>query len=213
MKKKWKWALLSQLLIVSVGSTLAQSEGIYTCVDKVGRKLTADRPILECMDREQRILNPSGSVKSIITPPKTVKELADLEVQKKKEVEIHAQIEEEKKRDRALIGRYPNKEAHDKVRVQALAEVGQARATANIRMSELMLQRDKIAVELEFFNKEPESTPISLRRRAEENTRNISEHRQFMAYQDKEVERVNTRFDEELARLKLQWAQRATLSK
>ncbi|OYX12745.1 MAG: DUF4124 domain-containing protein, partial [Acidovorax sp. 32-64-7] len=27
---------------------------IYTCVDRQGRRLTADRPIAECLDREQR---------------------------------------------------------------------------------------------------------------------------------------------------------------
>ncbi|WP_432214584.1 DUF4124 domain-containing protein, partial [Salmonella enterica] len=36
--------------------------GIYTCVDAKGRKLTADRPILDCIDREQKELNASGQV-------------------------------------------------------------------------------------------------------------------------------------------------------
>jgi hypothetical protein len=73
-----------------------------------------------------------------------------------------------------------------------------------------MAQRDKIATDLEFYKKEPETAPMPLRRRAEENTRNISEQRQFMAHQDQEVVRVNARFDEELTRLKPQWAQHAT---
>src|SRR5436190_9468818 len=41
----------------------SQSEGIYTCVDSKGRRLTADRPIAECTDRVQKELNPSGTVK------------------------------------------------------------------------------------------------------------------------------------------------------
>lgn len=203
-----RWGLTPPLLLVVMAAAVAQSPGIYTCVDKAGRKFTADRPILECMDREQKILNPSGSVKAILTPPKTAKELADLEAQKKKNAEIQAQLEEEKKRDRALIGRYPNRSAHDTMRAQTLTEVDQAREVALHRMKELMSQRDAIAVDLEFYKKDPGAAPLSLRRRAEENTRNISEQRQFMARQDQEVVRVNARFDEELVRLKPQWAQR-----
>ena len=93
-----RWGLTPPLLLAVMGAAVAQSAGIYTCVDKAGRKFTADRPILECMDREQKILNPSGSVRSILTPPKTEKELADLVAQKKKDTEIQAQLEEEKKR-------------------------------------------------------------------------------------------------------------------
>jgi hypothetical protein len=199
---------LASWLMIAMGETLAESQGIYTCVDKFGRKFTADRPIPECMDREQKILNPSGTVKSIVPPPKSEKELAELAAQKRKDAEIQAQLEDEKKRDRALIARYPNKAAHDKSRAEALKEISAVRAIALSRVKELMAQRDKIAAELEFYKKEPEAAPASLRRRAEENTRNTSEQRQFMAHQDQEEVRTNARFDEELTRLRPQWAMR-----
>ena len=199
--------------MVAMGEARAQSQGIYACVDRLGRKLTSDRPIAECMDREQKILNPSGTVKSILSPPKTAKELADQEAQNKKERQDQAQMEEDKKRDRALINRYPNKAAHDKERAEALAEISRGRESAVNRVKDLTVQRDKIAAELEFYAKEPEKAPLALRRRAEENTRNISEQRQFMAHQDKEVVRMNARFDEELTRLKPQWAMRESAFK
>lgn len=210
MQARWTGALPTFWLMVVMGEALAQGQGIYTCVDKIGRKFTADRPIPECMDREQKILNPSGTLKSIVTPPKSEKELADIAAHKRKDTEIQARLEEEKKRDRALIGRYPSKAVHDKTRVEALKDISAVREIAVRRVKELMVQRDKIAAELEFYKKEPGTAPASLRRRTEENTRNISEQRQFMAHQDQEVVRVNARFDEELARLKPQWAQRAT---
>ncbi|HYJ98195.1 MAG TPA: DUF4124 domain-containing protein, partial [Burkholderiaceae bacterium] len=34
----------------------------YTCVDSKGNKRSSDRPIPECSDREQRVLNKDGSV-------------------------------------------------------------------------------------------------------------------------------------------------------
>lgn len=213
MKTRGAGVLLASWLMVTMGGALAQSQGIYTCVDKIGRKLTADRPISECMDREQKILNPSGTVKSIVSPPKSEKELAELAAQKRKDAEIQAQLEEEKKRDRALISRYPKRAVHDKTRAEALREINAVREIAVARVKELMVQRDKIAAELEFYKKDPETTPVNLRRRAEENTRNISEQRQFMVHQDQEVVRTNARFDDELTRLRPQWALRESASK
>ena len=40
---------------------------IYSCVDANGRKLTSDRPIAECANRDQKLLNADGSVK--VVPP------------------------------------------------------------------------------------------------------------------------------------------------
>jgi len=40
----------------------------YTCVDSTGKKRSSDRPIPECSDREQHVLNKDGSVKRVIPP-------------------------------------------------------------------------------------------------------------------------------------------------
>jgi len=213
MTTGFRQALLAPWLILAMGEALAQGQGIYTCVDKVGRKFTADRPIVECMDREQKILNPSGSVKAVMPPPKSEKELEAIAIQKRNATEIQAQQEEEKRRDRALISRYPNKAAHDKTRLEALKEVSAVREMAVNRVKELMAKRDKIAEELEFYKKSPETVPANLRRRVEENTRDTEAQRQFIIRQDQELVRVNARFDEELTRLRPQWAMRDGTSK
>ena len=48
--------------------------GIYTCIDAHGRRLTSDRPILSCIDREQRELNSSGTTRRVIPPTLTAAE-------------------------------------------------------------------------------------------------------------------------------------------
>jgi len=40
----------------------------YTCVDSKGNKRSSDRPIPECSDREQRVLNKDGSLRRVIPP-------------------------------------------------------------------------------------------------------------------------------------------------
>ena len=68
----------------SVG--LAQA-AIFTCVDAQGRRITSDRPIAACMDREQRELSSSGSVKRVIPPEPTAEERATLDAKRKADAE------------------------------------------------------------------------------------------------------------------------------
>jgi hypothetical protein len=70
----WLGRVAAGLVLAMFGGSLwAQGAAgpipqIYTCTDASGRKLTSDRPIMECSDREQTILNPSGTVKARIGP-------------------------------------------------------------------------------------------------------------------------------------------------
>ena len=66
--------VLFAAMVVASGGVRAQS--IYTCVDAKGNKRTADRPIAECSDREQRVLGKDGTVKRIVPPTQTPNERA-----------------------------------------------------------------------------------------------------------------------------------------
>ena len=187
----------------------AQSQAIYTCVDSKGRKLTADRPIADCVDREQRLLNPSGTLKATVGPTLTAKERAELEARQRREAEERERQVEEKRRERALLVRYPNKATHDKERDEAVAQIGVVRKAALNRVNELNRQRDSLGTELEFYKKDPTKVPPSLRRQMDDIAHSLEVQARFIADQDAEIVRVNARFDEELVRLKQLWAQRS----
>ena len=82
------------LAIAAQADAVAQTQtpvaGIYTCVDARGRKLTSDRPIPECNDREQKVLNPSGTVKSKLGPTLTAQERSEVEAKEKLVLEDQA---------------------------------------------------------------------------------------------------------------------------
>ncbi|OYU93352.1 MAG: hypothetical protein CFE45_20960 [Burkholderiales bacterium PBB5] len=60
---------LTALLLAGIAMPVVQAaDGIYTCVDAQGRKLTSDRPIPDCVTREQRLLNKDGSVRGVLPP-------------------------------------------------------------------------------------------------------------------------------------------------
>lgn len=195
-------------LLAGLTSTYAQqtvTQGIYTCVDARGRKLTSDRPIAECRDREQQILNPSGTVKDRVGPTLTARERQEQEVKDKLAREERALQLEEKRRDRALLVRYPSKVVHDRERAEALNQIGVVRHAAQNRVGELLRQRTAINAEMEFYKKDPNKAPPSVRRQVEEVTNSLGVQERFIADQEAEIKRVNERFDEELVRLKQLW--------
>lgn len=195
------------------GAIWAQSapvSGIYTCVDVNGRKLTSDRPIPECLDREQKVLNPSGTLKQKVAPSMTAAERAAQEAKEKKLLEEQNRITEEHRRDRALLIRYPNKSVHDKEREEALAQIAAVSKAASTRLVELAAQRKKLDDEMEFYKKDPSKAPQNLKRQVEDNIRSVEVQKHFITDQDDESKRVNGRFDDELARLKQLWAAAAT---
>jgi hypothetical protein len=199
------------LLACSALPALASLEGgIYTCVDARGRKLTSDRPIPECANREQRLLNPSGTVRAIIPPPLTGPERAALEARQRREAEERARQAEEKRRERALLVRYPNRSVHDKERAEALAQISVVRQAAMNRVKELQRQRKELDTELEFYAQDPSKVPPSLRRLMEENEKSLAVQERFIVDQEAEMGRVNARFDEELVRLQQLWSQIGT---
>ena len=186
--------------------------GVYTCVDAKGRKLTADRPIPECTDREQKVLNPSGTVKAKVGPSLTAAERAELELKERRDIEERNRVIDEKRRDRALLTRYPSKTVHDQERAQALVQIGVVIQAAKTRLDELIKQRVAIDQEMEFYKKDPATAPAYLRRQLDENIQSQAVQRRFIGEQDGEIKRVNSRFDDELVRLRQLWALNAPAS-
>ena len=184
------------------------AEGIYTCVDSKGRRLTADRPIADCIDREQAEISPTGKVVRKIGPSLTADErLAEDEKARKLAEERNRQLDE-KRRDRALVARYPDRMVHDKERAQALSTADDVIASAAKRSAELAVERRKLDTELEFFRSDLSKAPPHLRRQIQENEEQVAAQKRFIAGQEAEKQRIIARYDEELVRLKVLWAQR-----
>lgn len=191
-------------LALFLGSTLAAQE-IYTCVDGKGRSITADRPIAECADRSQRALSSSGMFKHQIGPSLTAHEQAAQDLKDRRASEVRSREAEDRRRDKALLLRYPVPEVHDRERAAALLQIDAVITDASKRRSELADQRKTLAGELDFYARDPSRTPLLLRRRLEENEGSIAGQQKFIAEQEHEKKRVNQRFDEELVKLRVLW--------
>ncbi len=199
-------------VFVLAAATLApalHAQAIYSCTDGKGRTLTSDRPIRDCIDREQRELNPSGTIRRMVGPSLTAQERSAVEAREQRAAEDAARQAEERRRDRALLSRYKNKDGHDAERGEALTQVDAVILAAKKRVGELAREREQLVAEMEFYAKEPNKAPASLKRQVSENERSVALQQRFIGDQDAEKTRINSRFDEELSRLKPLWAAQA----
>lgn len=195
---------MAGVLALMLAAARAQVTGIYSCVDARGKRWTSDRPIPECSEREQKVYNPSGTVRQVMPPTLTAKEREAQEAQERKLAEERQRRAEEKRVERALLSRYPNRAAHDADRAKALVQVQESIDLAQRGIVALQKQRQKLQQDAEFY-KDPSKWPPKLKRQFEENDQQVAAQKRYVANQEEEKKRVNARFDEELAKLKNLW--------
>jgi hypothetical protein len=191
------------LPLAGVAQPAAQSGFVFTCVAAGGRTLTADRPIAECMDREQRVLRPDGSLDRVMLPPLTAEQRAAKEARERRAAEEKRALAEAARRDRNLLQRFPDQAAHDKARESALRSAQEAMETSQRRLAELAAERKPLQQEAEFYK--GKAMPPKLRQQFNANDAATEAQRAALQNLKVEVARVNANFDAELDRLKKLW--------
>lgn len=199
-------ALLALALLGASPWVSAQSGGraIFTCVSAAGKTLTSDRLIADCIGREQRVLNPDGSLSRIIQPTLTAEERAQLEEREAAAAQVRAARAEAVRRDRSLLTRYPNPTAHTRARESTLDSVRKLLAASQVRLKSLEEERKPLLADAEFYV--GKSLPPKLKGQLDANEVSTAGQRAQIEAQNLEIARVNQRYDEELVRLKKLWA-------
>jgi len=185
----------------------AQTAGaplIYTCTDANGKKLTSDRPIIECNSREQRVLNSDGSVKQVRPPTLTSDERSEAEARERDAAAEQSRRLEAIRRDRNLLARFPNEAAHRKARVAALDDVNKAVRASEARLTALAAERKPLTDEAEFYIGKP--LPAKIRTQLDANDAAVDAQRSLVQNQRLEVIRIDALYDAELERLKKLWS-------
>jgi hypothetical protein len=192
------------LMLGLLGTAGASSAAIYSCVDANGRRLTSDRPITECLAREQRLLNADGSIRQVVPPSMTVDELAEAEAKKRQAEVDRAAHQDAMRRDRNLLNRYPNEAAHNKAREAALDDVRKGVKFSEDRLLELQRERKPLTDESEFYKGKKQ--PTKLKQQLDANDAAAAAQRSLVQNQKDEINRINSLYDVELARLKKLWS-------
>lgn len=180
------------------------SSGIYTCVDDRGRRLTADRPIVDCRHKEQQILNRDGSLRAILPPTLTAEERAAKEARERAAAESKVASADAARRDRNLLVRFPDEASHKRAREAALDPVRAAMRATEQRLRELQGSRKPLLDEAEFY--QGRALPLKLRQQLDGNDAAVEAQRGLMATQEAELVRIQKLYDLELDRLRRLWA-------
>jgi len=192
------------------GATLALAQApapparIYSCTTADGRKLTSDRPIPECLTREQRLHRNDGSVRASVPPAMSIEERAAAELRERELAAQKAAQADATRHDRNLLARYPRQSRHDAARQAALDDIVKATAASEARIKDLARERKTLDDEAEFYK--GKQLPAKLKQQIDANDAAAEAQRLFISQQGEERARVNRRYDVELARLKKLWA-------
>ncbi len=182
----------------------AGAPSIYSCVDANGKRLTSDRPIAECMTRDQRVLNTDGSVKRVVPPTLTQSEHAEQDARERQLANERSAQQDAARRDRSLLLRFPNEAAHRQARANALDDVRKAIAFSEKRMVELAAERKPLLNEAEFYAGKP--LPRRLKQQLDAVDASTEAQRALIANQQAELVRINALYDAELERLRQLWS-------
>ena len=176
---------------------------IYDCIDANGKRIRSDRPILDCKDKDQRLLNPDGSVKQIVPPTPTADERAAIEAREREANAERAARNDAIRRDRNLVGRFPDEVAHGKARAKALDDIGNSLRISEARINLLKAERKPLLDEAEFYV--GKTLPAKLKAALDANDASLDAQKALVQNQQVEIVRINGLYDAELARLKKLW--------
>ncbi len=196
------WAFAA---LFGAGVSVAQAApGIYSCVDGAGKRLTSDRPIQECLDREQRVLNKDGSQKQTVPPRMNAEERAAEEERQRARALQEAARKDAMRRDRNLMLRFSDESAHNKARESALDELRKGIELSERHLKDLQDSRKPLLADAEFYK--GKRLPAKLRAKLEANDAQQQAQRDIIQNQQAETGRINALYDAELAHLRKLWA-------
>lgn len=196
--------ILTAALLAEAALAQTPRAPIYSCIDANGKKLTSDRPIPECLNRDQRVLNADGSPKGILPPTPTADERAAAEQRERDAAAAQAARNDAIRRDRNLLNRFPDEAAHAKARAKALDDIGNSMRISEARVNLLKAERKPLLDEAEFYV--GKQLPAKLKSSLDANDAALDAQRALVQNQQVEVVRIDGLYDAELARLRKLWA-------
>jgi hypothetical protein len=205
-------AMLLASLALGSGLGVQASEpqsrrSIFQC-ELNGKKVTSDRLIPECVHKEQRELNPDGSLRRIVPPTLTADELAAKEQQERDAKIQLTERNDAVRRDRNLMQRFPNEGEHYKARAKALDDIRASAKISESRIALLLAEKKKLDEEREFYENERVRKPLphALKQKIDANDAALEAQRSLAQTQEAEVVRINALYDAELGRLRKLWS-------
>ena len=195
--------LLTLMALSTAAAVQAQVKAqVYTCTTVTGRKITADRPIPECMDREQRELQTTTGRVNIVKPKQTEAERwAEREAQRQTERERELALQQQR-RDQQLLARYPDDAALEEKRSYMLDEMKKRWGPTLDEQAEINARRKEISAAADARRKAGKAADFSSAKEAAQLERRTLQLQPMMEKAQADLDRVNHEMDADLARVR-----------
>lgn len=188
----WSGALLLLPLV-------AHAE-IFICKDASGRTLTSDRPIMECQDRNVRVLGKNGLTQREIAPPMTAEQKRQKQAEDDKlKADAEAQ-KEQKRQDMALKARYKTEADIEADRKRTLDDARDQLKREEAGAADAGKRLKEVRAEADTQKKKPLSP--TLQRQLDTAEQAVKDSQKRLAELQVEVAQINGRFDEKLKRFR-----------
>ena len=178
----------------------AASAALYVCTDSKGRTITADQPPPECANVPIRELRPDGSVRRVIEPPLTDEQRRALADKARRDYQEQEARRTQARRDIALMETYSSEDEIETARLAALAGRQVIIDRSRQRLEAFAAERVKLEQEAEFYANR--KLPEKLERAIESNKELAQAEHRLIADMQNDMQRINKRFDAELARFR-----------
>lgn len=186
------WILTSTVTIMQIPNVYAQ---IYTCKDKNGHMLSADKPIPECADQDMEERNKQGLVKRVIPAPLTDEQKAQKDRELAEQKRTAQEQREKARQDRLLMETYRNEQEILDAKQRNLNDPLNLRKTTQ---SEVMALEKKLAdlrTRAAQYQQHKKPVPSSINSDIARTEQNLTRRQIDLAEQDKIIVKINEKFD------------------
>jgi hypothetical protein len=186
--------------LAAISLAARAAPGINGCVTSDGRPFYGDDTARNpCKDSPIQKLNPDAPEKDLIPAPSTPEQRKAKEERDRKLHECNMRNRDQKRKDDALLDRYPGEDDLQNARYDALGEQLRRVDEANDRMKKIIARGKELTEQGRFFAP-PRRMPANLRADREANYR--LEERQIDVIEGAahDIRRINDRFDADLKR-------------
>lgn len=189
---------VSVAILCSPASGLAQ---VYTCTDKNGRYIIADRIVKECAESPVRELDRRGMTVREIDAPMTDAQRRAQETAERKRQQDHANEEERQRQDQALMGRYKREADIAAARKKDMDQIDRRIAQSDLLTSQAANQLQSAQTEANTASHSG-TVPDALQARIRDAQFLLDEQKKLGAANRQEKKQINTRYAHILQRFR-----------
>ena len=181
----------------------AQAQQIIKCVGKDGKTYVGSTLPPQCAGQAVNEMNKQGQVvkrtEAALTPEQRAAKEAEERLMKEKEAEAARKEKEETRKNKALLSTYASEKDIEAARRQALADNEKAVVETQTKIAQIEKTGTTMKKELEFYQGK-NKPPANVMQGIQNNEIDLKAQQNLLAAKKKDVDVINTRYDEDKRR-------------